>query len=185
MGVTPTLEGVEAALKVAAENPVAAPPEGRHRRAPRRGRRARLLPSRSSRKASDQQGKSTPAKILDLLGAAVATDVLLEQFRPRRCISARRNIPFPRDVAASTAILILLSVSDEGEVGVDSFPMPLSAELAPRKVASRRVAPSSVPDPSYGIRFDATSVTKGTVTRPCCSRSYEIIETLSSPGRST
>jgi len=142
MGLTPTLDGAEAALKVAAGNPVAASPEP--------VKEGELI----------NQGKTTPAKILDLLGAAVSADVIVEQFPPSPVHLGAQNIHF-RVTSPVDGYLILLSVSDEGEV-VQLFP---NAKSDARAKDGRILAhsPITVPDPSYGIRFDATSVTKGTV----------------------
>ena len=76
MGLTPTLEGAEAALKVAAGNPVVASPEP--------VKEGELI----------NQGKTTPAKILDLLGAAVSADVVVEQFPPSPVHLGAQNIHF-------------------------------------------------------------------------------------------
>jgi hypothetical protein len=102
----------------------------------------------------------TPDKILDILGASAATDVTLEQIPPSPVPLGTKNIRF-RVTSPRDGYLVLLSVSDEGEV-VQLFPNSVSEKHA-KDGRIRAGSAVTVPDPSYGVRFDATSVTKGTV----------------------
>ena len=142
MGLTPALDGEGAALKVAAANP-AVPPE---------------TPVQQGEVIS--QGKPTAAKILDLLGAAVSADIAVAQFPPSPVHLGVRDIHF-RVTSPIDGYLVLLSVSDEGEV-VQLFPNAKSDAHA-KDGRIRAHSPITIPDASYGMRFDATSVTKGTV----------------------
>ncbi|MDQ0472569.1 DUF4384 domain-containing protein [Labrys wisconsinensis] len=143
MGLTPGLAGEGAALKVAARNPVTgtAPPD---------------------LQAGDalNTGKITPQKVMDILGARPSDDVRLEQIPRSPVRLGTQDIRF-RVTSGHDGFLVLLSVSDEGEV-VQLFPNAISDKRAKdgRILAGHAV---TVPDPSYGMRFDATSVTKGTV----------------------
>jgi hypothetical protein len=155
MGITPALDGVDAATKVAARNPaIAAQPvsEG----AGEKGEAdVKVAPGQPI-----NQGKPTPEKIMDLLGASLATDIVVEQIPPSPVRLGTTDIHF-RVTAPRDGFLVLLSVSDEGEV-VQLFPNALSQAHA-KSGRIRAGSPILIPDPSYGIRFDATSVTKGTV----------------------
>src|SRR6202012_343446 len=87
-------------------------------------------------------------------------DVRVEQF-PRSPIRlGTRDMHF-KVTSSHDGFLILLSVSDDGEV-VQLFPNAIAAAHG-KDGHIRAGRPITVPDPSYGIRFDATSVTKGTV----------------------
>ena len=106
------------------------------------------------------QGKPTPDKIMDLLGASLAEDVTIEQDPPSPLKLGAKNIRF-RVTSPRDGFLILLSVSDDGEV-VQLFPNAFSdARNKDGKILAG--SPITIPDKSYGIRFDATSVTSGTV----------------------
>ena len=155
MGVTPSLDGAGAALKVAATIAAAKPPT------------ETPLAEEASPGVLDAKpgapintGTVTPDKILDILGATLATDVTLEQIPhspvPLGTKDIRFRVTSPRD-----GYLVLLSVSNEGEV-VQLFPNSLSEKHA-KDGRIRAGSAVIIPDPSYGMRFDATSVTKGTV----------------------
>lgn len=106
------------------------------------------------------KGKVTPEKIMDMLGASLVDDVKIEQIPPSPIKLGTKNIRF-RVTSPKDGFLILLSVSDEGEV-VQLFPTEHSSKNnKDGKILAN--SPITVPDKSYGIRFDATSVTSGTV----------------------
>jgi len=155
MGVTPSLDGAGAALKVAATVAAAKP-------AAETPLAEDVAPDVLDAKpgAPINTGKVTPDKILDILGASLATDVSLEQIPhspvPLGTKNIRVRVTSPRD-----GYLVLLSVSDEGEV-VQLFPNSFSEKHA-KDGRIRAGSTVTIPDPSYGMRFDATSVTKGTV----------------------
>ena len=133
MGMTPALGGAGAATKVAAGG------DGG---------------------AALDTGRLSADKILDLLGVEPGTEVRLEQFPPSPVRLGAKDIRF-RVTSPRDGFLVLLSISDEGEL-VQLFPNAQSdAHAKNGRVQAGR--PITVPDPSYGIRFDATSVTKGTV----------------------
>ncbi|CAM5772951.1 peptidase C14 [Labrys miyagiensis] len=134
MGLTPLLTGEGAALKVAATQTGSAEPLN--------------------------QGRPTADKILDVLGARLSDNVRVEQIPPSPVKLGTHDMKF-RVTSAQDGFLILLSVSDDGEV-VQLFPNAVAAAHG-KDGRIRAGSPIMVPDPSYGIRFDATSVTKGTV----------------------
>ncbi|WP_448954141.1 caspase family protein [Labrys neptuniae] len=139
MGLTPMLSGEGAALKVAA------------------------TVKGTALAAGDEalnQGKPTADKILDVLGAKLSDSVRLEQFPPSPIRLGTKDMRF-KVTSSQDGFLILLSVSDEGEV-VQLFPNAIAAAHG-KDGRIRAGSPIMVPDPSYGMRFDATSVTKGTV----------------------
>ena len=134
MGLTPMLSGEDAALKVAASG------EGLGE--------------------ALNQGKPTLAKILDVMGAKLADDVRVEQFPPSPVKLGTKDMHF-KVTSSHDGFLILLSVSDEGEV-VQLFPNAIAAAHG-KDGRIRAGAPIMVPDSTYGMRFDATSVSSGTV----------------------
>jgi metacaspase-1 len=86
--------------------------------------------------------------------------VILEQIPPSPVRAGTTNIRF-RVTSARDGYLVLLSVSDKGEV-VQLFPNAMStAHAKDGRIGAGH--PIVVPDPSYRVRFDATSVTKGNV----------------------
>lgn len=139
MGLTPMLSGEGAALKVAA-----------------------VMGGASSAGSGEalNQGKPTADKILDLLGAKLSDSVSVEQIPPSPVRLGTRDMRF-KVTSSQDGFLILLSVSDEGEV-VQLFPNAIAAAHG-KDGRIRAGSPIMVPDASYGMRFDATSVTKGTV----------------------
>lgn len=106
------------------------------------------------------KGKVTPEKIMDMLGASLVSDVQIEQIPPSPIKLGTKNIRF-RVTSPKDGFLILLSVSDEGEV-VQLFPT-IHSDKNNKNGKILANSPITVPDKSYGIRFDATSVTSGTV----------------------
>lgn len=134
MGLTPLLSGEGAALEIAADKAGAAEPLNK--------------------------GKPTADKILDALGAKLSSDVRVEQIPPSPVKLGTKDMKF-RVTSGQDGFLILLSVSDDGEV-VQLFPNANAAAHG-KDGRIRAGSPIMVPDPSYGIRFDATSVTSGTV----------------------
>jgi hypothetical protein len=84
----------------------------------------------------------------------------IEQIPPSPVPLGTKGIRF-RLVPERDGHLVLLSLSDEGEV-VQLFPTRQS-ERHGKTGAVRAGRPITVPDPSYGVSIDATSVTKGTV----------------------
>lgn len=142
-GLTPTLDGPAAATRVAATLPAAA-----------------ASPARPRPGDAINAGATTPAKILDVIGASAATDVTVEQIPPSPVRLGTRNIRF-RVASPRDGFLVLLSVSSDGEL-VQLFPSALSDRHA-KDGRIRAGSPIVVPDPSYGIRFDATSLTRGTI----------------------
>lgn len=134
MGLTPMLSGEGAALKVAAD--------------------------KAGSGEALNQGKPTADKILDLLGAKLSDSVTVEQIPRSPVRLGTKDMRF-KVTSSQDGFLILLSVSDEGEV-VQLFPNAIAAAHG-KDGRIRAGAPIMVPDPSYGMRFDATSVTKGTV----------------------
>ncbi|OCC01615.1 hypothetical protein BA190_28095 [Labrys sp. WJW] len=134
MGLTPMLSGEGAALKVAAD--------------------------KTGNGEALNQGKPTADKILDLLGAKLSDSVTVEQFPPSPVRLGTKDMRF-KVTSSQDGFLILLSVSDEGEV-VQLFPNAIAAAHG-KDGRIRAGSPIMVPDASYGMRFDATSVTKGTV----------------------
>ncbi len=139
MGLTPLRSGEGAALKVAADRTGASA-----------GTSAEAL----------NQGEPTTDKILDVLGAKLSDEVHVEQFPPSPVKLGTKDMKF-RVTSSQDGFLILLSVSDKGEV-VQLFPNAIAAAHG-KDGRIRAGSPIMVPDPSYGIRFDATSVTSGTV----------------------
>lgn len=139
MGLTPMLSGDGAALKVAA-----------------------VVGGATSAGSGEalNQGKPTADKILDLLGAKLSDSVSVEQIPPSPVRLGTRDMRF-KVTSSQDGFLILLSVSDEGEV-VQLFPNAIAAAHG-KDGRIRAGSPIMVPDASYGMRFDATSVTKGTV----------------------
>ena len=134
MGLTPLLSGEGAVLKVAAD--------------------------KAGSGEALNQGKPTAEKILDVLGARLSDDVRVEQIPPSPVRLGTKDMKF-RVTSSQDGFLILLSISDEGEV-VQLFPNAIAA--AHGKDGHIRAGSSiMVPDSSYGIRFDATSVSSGTV----------------------
>src|SRR4051794_10925665 len=110
--------------------------------------------------APTNPGKVPPDKVMDILGASLSDDVRLEQSPASPVKLGTADIRF-RVTSGHDGFLVLLSVSDEGEV-VQLFPNAISDKHAKNgRIAAGRTI--TVPDPSYGMRFDATSVTKGTV----------------------
>jgi hypothetical protein len=105
----------------------------------------------------------TDAALRDRLVAlfGVEADALgLEQVPPSPVRLGTPNIRF-RVTPADDGFLILLSVSDEGEV-VQLFPT-VQSERHDKSGAVRAGHTLTIPDPSYGVRIDARTVTKGTV----------------------
>jgi hypothetical protein len=151
MGVTPSLDGAGAALKVAATIAATDTPLAEDASPPA---------EEAKPGAPINTGKVTPDKILDILGASLATDVILEQIPHSPVPLGTKNIRF-RVTSPRDGYLVLLSVSDEGEV-VQLFPNSFSEKHA-KDGRIRAGSTVTIPDPSYGMRFDATSVTKGTV----------------------
>jgi Caspase domain/Domain of unknown function (DUF4384) len=134
MGLTPTLSGDDAALKVAADQ--------------------------AGSGEALNEGKPTADKILDALGAKLSDNVRVEQIPPSPVRLGTRDMKF-RVTSSQDGFLILLSVADNGEV-VQLFPNAIAAAHG-KDGRIQAGHPIMVPDPSYGIRFDATSVSSGTV----------------------
>jgi hypothetical protein len=134
MGLTPTLSGGGAALKVVADQV-------------------------GSGEALNQ-GRPTADKVLDLLGAKLSEDVHVEQIPASPVKLGTKDMKF-RVTSSRDGFLILLSISDQGEV-VQLFPNAITAAHG-KDGRIRAGNPIVVPDPSYGIRFDATDVSSGTV----------------------
>ena len=156
MGLTPALDGKDAALKVATgtpKPPVTDAPVYTDTPPP-------VSDTPVYTGALINQGKVTPDKILDLLGAKLSDDVAIQQFPPSPVHLGAKNIRF-RVTSPVDGYLILLSVSDDGEV-VQLFPNAKS-EAHAKDGRIRAKSPITVPDAYYGVSFDATSVTKGTV----------------------
>jgi hypothetical protein len=87
-------------------------------------------------------------------------DVRVEQFPASPVKLGTRDMHF-KVTSSHDGFLILLSVSDEGEV-VQLFPNAIAAAHG-KDGRIRAGAPIMVPDSTYGMRFDATSVSSGTV----------------------
>lgn len=134
MGLTPLLSGEGAALKVAADKAGSVEPLN--------------------------EGRPSADKILDVLGARLSDNVRVEQIPPSPVKLGTRNMKF-RVTSGQDGFLILLSVSDDGEV-VQLFPNAIAAAHG-KDGRIRAGSPITVPDASYGMSFDATSVTSGTV----------------------
>jgi hypothetical protein len=98
-------------------------------------------------------------RLLALFGAK-ADALGLEQIPPSPVRLGTANIRF-RVTPTSDGFLVLLSVTDEGEV-VQLFPT-VQSERHGKSGAVHAGHMLTVPDASYGVRIDARTVTKGTV----------------------
>ena len=182
MGLTATLEGRDAAAKVAALNPEivqlqadapkpvspdkpAVVPAGPPKIVP--GGSTKVVPGGApfvpvDLKPGDPiaQGKVTPDKILDLVAAKVDPAVRVEQIPPSPIKVGTKDIRF-RVTSPRDGFLVLLSLSDAGEL-VQLFPNQFS-RTRDRDGRIRAGAPITMPDAYYGTRFDANTATTGTV----------------------
>lgn len=105
-------------------------------------------------------GRLTPGQVLDYLAKGNTGAVTLEQLPPSPVRVGTRDIRF-RVTSPTAGTLVLLDLGDDGTL-TQLFPNAYVRDAA-RAGVILADSPIVVPDDYYGLRFNATSPTKGTL----------------------